>query len=89
MILVKENAATPGCLGCANGIAQFAQCFSRAIAPAFVSTLFAFSIENEYLGGHIWSVIMAIFSLLSWWQSRYIPEVEMDTSKPNMVIPEC
>lgn len=36
MILVKEHAPGPSSLGSANGLAQFSQCLSRAIAPAFV-----------------------------------------------------
>ena len=42
MILVKEHAPGPSSLGSANGLAQFAQCLARAIAPAFVRYSFFF-----------------------------------------------
>ncbi|KAL0947403.1 hypothetical protein HGRIS_013516 [Hohenbuehelia grisea] len=57
MILVKEHAP-PSALGAANGVTQLAQCLARAIAPAFVSSAFALSLDNDWLGGQAWVVVM-------------------------------
>ncbi|KAI5122039.1 hypothetical protein M0805_006024 [Coniferiporia weirii] len=74
MILVKEHAPGPSSLASANGLAQFTQCLARAIAPAFVSCLFAFSVDHGIMGGHLWMVTMFIISSLAWLQSITVPE---------------
>ncbi|THH06753.1 hypothetical protein EW145_g3866 [Phellinidium pouzarii] len=74
MILVKERAPGPLWLASANGLAQFSQCFARAVAPAFVSCLFAFSVDHGLLGGHFWMFVMFVISLLSWLHSATVPE---------------
>jgi len=60
MILVKEHAPGPATLGATNGLIQFAMCFTRAWAPALVSSAFALSMENHVLGGHAWVVMMIV-----------------------------
>ncbi|KAF9239644.1 major facilitator superfamily domain-containing protein [Melanogaster broomeanus] len=65
MVLVKENVPTPASLGRSNGLVQFAMCSSRSFAPFLVSSLFAFSIENKILGGHLWVVTMVLVAYLS------------------------
>ena len=76
MILVKDHAPGPSSLGAANGLAQFSQCFARAIAPAFVSSLFAFSVEHTFLGGNLWVVLMVVSSAVAWMHSYVVPESE-------------
>ncbi|KAH8117305.1 MFS general substrate transporter [Phellopilus nigrolimitatus] len=65
MILVKEHAPGPSSLGSVNGLAQFSQCLARAVAPAFVSSLFAFSVDHSVMGGHFWMAVMVVISALS------------------------
>lgn len=72
MILVKEAAPSPASLGRTNGIVQFAMCFARAFSPAFVSSLFALSLDYNILGGYFWVLIMTIISILGASLSRSI-----------------
>jgi len=74
MILIKEHAPGPSSLGTANGLAQVAQCLARAVAPTFVSCLFALSVDNDLLGGHLWMIVMVILSIISWVLSANVPE---------------
>ncbi|KAL5511682.1 hypothetical protein ACEPAH_4900 [Sanghuangporus vaninii] len=74
MILVKDHAPGPSSLGSANGLAQFSQCLSRAIAPTFVSCLFAFSVDHNILGGNLWMIFMLAISVLAWLHSTAMPD---------------
>jgi len=74
LILVKEHAPGPSSLSTANGLSQFAQCLARTIAPAFVSSLFASSIDYNLLGGQFWMVIMLFISCLSCLHALTVPE---------------
>ncbi|KAI0063464.1 MFS general substrate transporter [Artomyces pyxidatus] len=65
MILVKDAAPGPESLGATNGLVQFAMCFARAFSPAFVSSLFALSLEASVFGGYLWVVVMVSISFLS------------------------
>jgi len=58
MILVKEHAPSPSSLGSTNGLVQFSMCLARALAPAFVSSAFALSMETNLLAGNLWVVVM-------------------------------
>jgi len=60
LLLVKAQSPTPEALGASNGLVQFSMCLSRAVAPAFVSSCFALSIDNNLLGGHLWVIIMVV-----------------------------
>ncbi|KAF8636621.1 hypothetical protein AX17_003431 [Amanita inopinata Kibby_2008] len=64
MVLVKESVPSPASLGATNGLVQFAMCFSRAFSPAFVSSAFAWSLEKNVLGGHMWVIIMIVISIM-------------------------
>ncbi|TDL27292.1 MFS general substrate transporter [Rickenella mellea] len=86
MILVKEYAPSSSSLGTANGLAQFAQCLARAISPAFVSSLFAYSVDNCILGGHLWVILMVALSFLTWTLSASVPEAP-DASTINKPTP--
>ncbi|KLO14164.1 MFS general substrate transporter [Schizopora paradoxa] len=74
LILVKEHAPGPSSLGTANGLSQFAQCLARAIAPAFVSSLFATSVDYKICGGHFWMVLMLFISVFSCLHALTVPE---------------
>ncbi|KNZ75358.1 putative peptide/nitrate transporter [Termitomyces sp. J132] len=62
MILVKEYAPNPASLGSTNGLVQFCMCFARALSPAFVSSVFAYSINKDFLKGHFWVFVMVVIS---------------------------
>ena len=74
MILVKEHSPGPSALGAANGLAQFAQCLARAISPVFVSCLFAYSVDYDVMGGHLWVLVMFALAILSWILSGSVPD---------------
>ncbi|KAH9934807.1 MFS general substrate transporter [Fomitopsis serialis] len=75
MILVKEAAPHPSALGSTNGLAQFFMCFARSFAPAFTSSLFAFSNGFDFfLLRYLWVLVMAVLSFLGTTLSRRIAE---------------
>ena len=77
MILVKDHTPGPSSLGTANGLAQFSQCLARAIAPAFVSSLFAFSVEHmNFLGGNLWVALMLVACAAAWAHAYVVPDSE-------------
>ncbi|KAJ6579987.1 hypothetical protein DFH09DRAFT_1444340 [Mycena vulgaris] len=53
-ILVRNNCPSPSSLGSANGLNVLSISVSRCTSPAFVSTLFALSVDKHLLGGHLW-----------------------------------
>ena len=47
-----------------QGMGQMALSLAMAFAPAFITTLFAFSVENKMLGGNLpWIVLIIIGSI--------------------------
>ncbi|KAJ7582620.1 major facilitator superfamily domain-containing protein [Mycena floridula] len=72
MILVKESSPSTHALGSVNGLVQACLCLSRALAPAFVSSIFALSTEYQLLGGNLWSLIMCGTALYGQWMGRRI-----------------
>lgn len=59
MILAKEGAPNPSSLGATNGLVQMSMSLARAISPAFSNSAFAVSVENNFLGGNLWVVVLA------------------------------
>jgi cobalamin biosynthesis protein CobD/CbiB len=74
MILVRHNTANSA-LGSANGLVQFAMCVSRAISPAFISSVFALSMEHKLVGGYLWVGIMVFICLAGTSLTLRIPDV--------------
>ncbi|KAG6845223.1 hypothetical protein H0H87_012215 [Tephrocybe sp. NHM501043] len=72
MILVKKHAPTPASLGSTNGLVQFSMCLARAFAPAFVSSIFAYSIDKELLSGHVWVLVMVTISCMGTYEARAV-----------------
>ncbi|KIM77976.1 hypothetical protein PILCRDRAFT_794993 [Piloderma croceum F 1598] len=72
MMLAKEYSPNKASLGVTNALVQFSMSMSRAVSPAFVSTIFALSIEYNLLGGYLWVVIMVLISLGGIYQSATI-----------------
>jgi len=80
MILVKENSPSPSALGSTNGLVQFAMCLSRAFSPAFVSSAFALSVNNNLCGGYLWVIIMVVICLLGCFSAKSIITQGSETS---------
>ncbi|KAI5122012.1 hypothetical protein M0805_008004 [Coniferiporia weirii] len=63
-IVVIEAAPNAESLAVVNGLAQMVQTFTMALAPAFVTNLFAYSVESQILGGNlIYAVMLAMACL--------------------------
>ncbi|EJD05642.1 MFS general substrate transporter [Fomitiporia mediterranea MF3/22] len=61
-IVVIEAASTPEALARVNGLAQMVQTFTMAIAPATITTLFAYSIKNRIIGGNLTYIAMLVLA---------------------------
>ena len=48
---MTSSVDDPRALGSVNGIAQTAASLSRAVGPAMATTLFAYTLQNDWLGG--------------------------------------
>ncbi|KAF7311559.1 MFS domain-containing protein [Mycena kentingensis (nom. inval.)] len=51
MLLVRDSSPSPSCLGAVNGLVQVIMGGSRCFSPAFISSVFAYSIDNRLFGG--------------------------------------
>jgi hypothetical protein len=81
MIIVRSSIADTSLLGAMFGLQQTFAATARAIAPTFVSSLFAFSINHQVLGGYgVW-VVMALLSLLGLFMSYRTSQVQLPGMK--------
>ncbi|KAI0046335.1 major facilitator superfamily transporter [Auriscalpium vulgare] len=62
---VSTAAPNKRTLGATNGIAQTVTSVQRAIGPALSTSLFAFSLENNVMGGHFVYVVLILMSILA------------------------
>ncbi|KAJ7168240.1 major facilitator superfamily domain-containing protein [Mycena crocata] len=77
MILIRNHSPSPNSLGAANGLVQVAFGVSRCISPAFISSVFALSLDNNLLGGYpIWVVIMLSVCLLGCYFSQKMVAID-------------
>ena len=59
-----SSAAPKGSIGATNGISQTMIAIQRTIGPATAASLFAFSLDNNILGGRfVYLVMLAIVCL--------------------------
>ncbi|KAI0629468.1 MFS general substrate transporter [Trametes polyzona] len=72
-IFITSSAANNRALGATNGVAQFVASVVRAVGPAASTSLFAASLENNWLGGYgVYPILIAAtLSLFS--VSTYLP----------------
>ncbi|KZT54505.1 MFS general substrate transporter [Calocera cornea HHB12733] len=78
MILVKRAAPSKLAMGSTYGMSQMVTAFARAIAPWFVSSLFAYSVESNILGGNLIWIIMSLLSVVAVLQSLKVEKVLRD-----------
>ncbi|CAL1711968.1 unnamed protein product [Somion occarium] len=64
MILARDAAPNSSSLGATNGLMEFAQLIGITGAPVVVSSLFAFSITHDALGGYLWVLFCVISSAI-------------------------
>ncbi|KAI0740956.1 MFS general substrate transporter [Earliella scabrosa] len=72
-IFVSSSAPDNRCLGAVNGIAQLIGSVTRAIGPAVSTSLFATSLERNWLGGYAVYPILVVFSFLLFFASIPLP----------------
>jgi len=72
MMLTKESSPNPASLGASNGLVQFSMCLARAISPAFTSSVYALSVDHNWLGGYLWVIVVVAIALGGVYQSTMI-----------------
>lgn len=80
MIIVKTSIHNPAHLGSMFGLQQTFSSTARAIAPTFVSVLFAFNIERQILGESCGAHCIALFFPLNMTESHQLDGTQEDTS---------
>ncbi|EKM82806.1 hypothetical protein AGABI1DRAFT_68775 [Agaricus bisporus var. burnettii JB137-S8] len=70
LVLCKEHAPGPRSLAKTNALVLFSMSIARAGAPAFVSSIFAWSTEHHIAGGYLWVIIMVLICLLGCFLSK-------------------
>ncbi|KAI0784497.1 major facilitator superfamily domain-containing protein [Abortiporus biennis] len=84
-IFMFITAAAPNrqSLGATNGIGQVVASVLRAIGPAASTSLFAASVENNWLGGYAVFLILIIGSCLSFFVADMLPGDAFATTSKN------
>ena len=60
-MVIRSSTPNNRALGAVNGIAQFVAAVMRAIGPAASTSLFASSLEYNWLGGHaVYAICIAL-----------------------------
>ncbi|CCM04325.1 uncharacterized protein FIBRA_06496 [Fibroporia radiculosa] len=73
LIYVASSAPNRRSLGATNGIGQLVASLVRAIAPASATSLFALSVEHNWLGGYAVYPVLICLSCLLFTVSTYLP----------------
>lgn len=77
-IFVTKAAPNKQSLGSTNGVSQSLTSIARAIGPASMTSLFAFSKQYNVLGGNLIYVILAILTTILVVLSRRLPDVKTE-----------
>ncbi|KAI0327954.1 MFS general substrate transporter [Cubamyces sp. BRFM 1775] len=72
-IFISSSAANNRCLGATNGVAQFVASVVRAVGPAASTSLFAVSLERNWLGGYAVYPILLTMSIALFFVSIPLP----------------
>lgn len=72
-MFVTSSAPNKRSLGTTNGIGQVLAAIARAIGPATATSLFAVSIERNWLGGNAVYLILAVVSSMALFVSNLLP----------------
>ncbi|KAF8530544.1 MFS general substrate transporter [Hysterangium stoloniferum] len=82
-IMVTDAAPSASALSTINGLSQMGIVLSQAIAPAFVTSLFAFSIKSGIAGGQLVWIILFIFTCCGAVHSMTLHESTSDWRQDN------
>ena len=72
-LYVAASAPNRQSLGATNGLAQLAASIVRAIGPAMSTSLFALSVERDWLGGRAVYFILVTLCMLCLLVGRKLP----------------
>ena len=72
-IFISSSAANNRSLGATNGVAQFVASVVRAVGPAASTSLFAVSLERNWLGGYAVYPILLSMSIALFFVSIPLP----------------
>jgi len=73
-IYMTSSVDSPRALGSVNGIAQTGASLARAVGPAMVTSLFAYTLQNDWLGGLGVYVVFIILSSCAFPLTYKLPE---------------
>ncbi|KAI0767188.1 MFS general substrate transporter [Fomes fomentarius] len=82
-IFVSSSAPDSRCLGAVNGVAQFVASVTRAIGPGVSTSLFATSLERNWLGGYAVYLILVTFSFGLFFVSISLPRNMWPKKEPE------
>ena len=77
-IYVTSSVESPRALGSVNGIGQTGASLARALGPAVATSLFAFTLQNNWLGGLGVYVVLIAISLCRMPLAYMLPEKEWE-----------
>ncbi|KIJ40955.1 hypothetical protein M422DRAFT_230020 [Sphaerobolus stellatus SS14] len=75
-ILTTDAAPSAEALSTVNGLMQLTIALPQAISPAFVTSLFAFSIKSGIAGGHLIWIVLFFITIYGGIQSMTLQEAE-------------
>ncbi|CAE6466404.1 unnamed protein product [Rhizoctonia solani] len=86
MLLVTRSAPCRRSLGAVNGLAQMVANASRAVGPVLATSLFAFSVKSDILGGNLIWLLLSLVALLGVAATCQIPTdrpLDSESSRQN------
>ncbi|KAG2075779.1 MFS general substrate transporter [Suillus decipiens] len=76
-MFITASAPAKNILGAVNGLAQTSGSMARVVGPAFITSLFAFSKENNILNGNaVYVVLIMLAGVLRWLASQLPDEIQ-------------
>ncbi|KAG8730174.1 hypothetical protein FRC12_020432 [Ceratobasidium sp. 428] len=87
MLLVTRSAPSPSALGTVNGLAQMVASASRAVGPAVATSLFAYSIKNNVLGGNLVWVVLVLLALSGVVVASRLPPDRPKSDREEQTVP--
>ncbi|EIN04047.1 MFS general substrate transporter [Punctularia strigosozonata HHB-11173 SS5] len=80
-VYITSAAPSKRCLGAVNGLAQTTASVVRAVGPAASTSLFAFSVEHDVLGGYAAYAILDAFAIGALCVAVKLPEDRWDCDR--------
>ena len=85
-IYVSSAAPNKRSLGATNGLAQTAVSFQRTVGPAAATALFAYSLENNVLGGNFAYAVLILIVSVGLFSAVQLPSTPWGRNVDGMTI---